>query len=76
MLQPQLSSGMKKAAAHSIKKALKLSERSSLTDSIATLEKLQKDVETKETFDFKATPFKLDDPWDMSKPHPMDLLEF
>ena len=72
----QLSSGMKKAATHSIKKALKLSERSSLTDSIATLEKLQKDVETKETFDFKATPFKLDDPWDMSKPHPMDLLEF
>ncbi len=72
----QLSSGNKKAATHAIEKAIKMAKRSGLTDGLETLEKLQNDVQTKEAFDFKATPFKLDSPWDMTKPHPMDLLEF
>lgn len=72
----QLSSGDKKAARLSLEKAIKMAKRTGLTDSIETLKKLRDDVETKETFEFKATPFKLDDPWDMSKPHPMDLLEY
>ena len=72
----QLSSGDKTAAAHSIEKAIKVAKRSGLSDSMGTLKKLQQDVETKEAFDFQATPFKIDDPWDMAKPHPMDLIEF
>ncbi len=72
----QLSSGNKVAAAHAIEKAIKMAKRSGLNDSLTTLEKLQKDVKTKEAFDFNATPFKVDSPWDMAKPHPMDLLEF
>ena len=72
----QLSSGNKKAAMHAIEKAIKMARRSGLTNSLGTLVNLQKDVETKTIFDFKAILFKVDSPWDMTKPHPMDLLEF
>lgn len=71
----QLASGNKSSANHSIKKAIKMAQRKGLDESLETLLKLQKDIELKAVFDFDVKPFEVDNPWDLAKPHPMDLLE-
>ncbi len=71
----QLSSGKKSSASHSIKKALKMAQRKGLDERMNTLLTLQKDIETKDSFEFNVKPFKFNNPWDLARPHPMDLLE-
>ncbi|GEM_PF-4188611 len=72
----QLASGNRNAATNSLLKAEKLVGRSYKTESMQMLEKLKQEIATKTAFDCQSVAFKLEDPWDASKPHPMDLLTY
>lgn len=72
----QLANNDREASRQSLTKAIKLAHRSGLTDNLETLEKMRREVDTLERFEYQATPFITLSPWDLSKPHPMDLIEF
>ncbi len=72
----QLSTGDKLSASHSIEKAIKMARRLNLKESIATLVLLEDQINTENVLNFLAQPFVIESPWDLTKPHPMDLIGY
>ncbi|MFK8068402.1 MAG: glycosyltransferase family 39 protein [Gammaproteobacteria bacterium] len=72
----QLSKDDKQSASGSIEKAIKMARRLNLEESIETLISLANQIKSKQILDFSPKLFSIVSPWDLTKPHPMELIEY